>query len=191
MTEPAIFNVAQLMKDPVGATRQGQVDVNLQELAPELRSDASAAAAAADMNLSGRVRLMHSVEGVLVQGDLQGKITLPCVRCLEPVVTEIEVPVEETFVPTLDIASGQVVKPEEEDEALWIDVHHILDLSEVLRQDVLVALPLHVVCRADCKGLCPTCGKNLNEGPCDCAAEIDPRWAALRTLLGDDKNQAE
>jgi uncharacterized protein len=72
---------------------------------------------------------------------------------------------------------------EEDDRALWIDDHHVLDLSEVLRQDALLATPMHVVCDDECRGLCPTCGQNLNEGPCDCPPEGDPRWSALQDLL--------
>jgi uncharacterized protein len=186
MTEP-IFNVAQLLKEPVGAQRRVQVEADLIDLIPDLKEQAGGDETA-PMVLSGTLRLLHSIEGVLVQGDLAANVTLQCARCLEPVSVPIEVPVEETFVPTLDIATGQTIEPEEEDRALWIDEHHILDLSEVLRQDVLVALPWHAVCRPDCRGLCPTCGENLNEGPCNCQAESDPRWAALRGLLNGQED---
>lgn len=57
-----------------------------------------------------------------------------------------------------------------------------IDLSEPLREEVLLALPRFVECRPDCKGLCPTCGADLNEGPCGCGAAPDPRWDALRAL---------
>lgn len=58
-----------------------------------------------------------------------------------------------------------------------------IDLGEDVRQTVLVAVPLKLLCRESCKGLCPTCGKNLNEGPCDCRPEPqDSRWDALKTL---------
>jgi uncharacterized protein len=177
MPEAPFFNVAQLLKEPIGATRNGRVDVLIAELVPELQERNATG------HLSGQVRLMHTIDGVLVQGDARAEVALDCVRCLDPVSVALEIAVEETFVPTLDILSGQIIQPEEEDRALWIDEHHILDLSEVLRQDVLVALPLHVVCRPDCLGLCSTCGKNLNDGPCDCLVDSDPRWTALRDLL--------
>ncbi len=186
MSERPVFNVAQLLKEPLGATRRGEIDARLQDLVPDLRRS-GLAKDDPQMTLQGNVRLMHTTDGVLVQGDLAATVTLPCVRCLEPVTVPLDVPVEETFVPTLDVVTGQALRPEEQDEALWIDEHHILDMSEVLRQDVLVDMPVHVLCRPDCKGLCPTCGKNLNEGPCDCQAEIDPRWARLADLLRDDQ----
>lgn len=189
MTERPLFNVAQLLKEPVGSTRHSAVDVRLQDLVPDLKKQLPSEDLP-EMHLAGPVRLMHTVTGVLVQGDLHGSVNMQCVRCLESVLVPIEVPVEENFEPTLDIVSGQEVRPEEQDEALWIDEHHVLDLSEVLRQDVLVALPMHVLCRTDCLGLCPTCGKNLNEGPCDCTTETDPRWALLSDLLRNDEDNS-
>ncbi len=189
MTEAPIFNVAQLLKEPVGATRNGRVNVSLTDLVPDLAKTQEGPEAGTDgleLSLAGPVRLMHTVDGVMVQADLEGEVPVQCARCLEPVTVPIEVPVEEIYRPTLDVVTGQPIRPEEEDQALWIDEHHILDMTEVLRQDVLVALPVHVLCRDDCKGLCPTCGKNLNEGPCECPADTDPRWAVLRDLLNDN-----
>lgn len=187
MSERPLFNVSQLLKEPIGSTRRGEIDVTL----PDLVSDSKSAVEAKDLpelTLAGPVRLMHVTNGVLVQGDLEADVDLECARCLEPVTVNVDIPVEETFAPTIDIVTGQTIRPEEEDQALWIDEHHMLDLSEVLRQDLLVALPLHVLCRSDCKGLCPTCGQNLNEGTCDCEAEPDPRWAQLTELLRDDQD---
>ena len=58
-----------------------------------------------------------------------------------------------------------------------------IDLEPLVREQVLLALPMHAVCREDCKGLCGTCGKNLNEGECGCApSQVDPRLAALKNI---------
>jgi uncharacterized protein len=183
VSEKPIFNVAGLLKEPLGATRTARVDATLEDLSPDLRVELDQREAS--VQITGPVRLMHVTDGVLVQGSLYAQIAVPCIRCLEPATLEVDIDVEETFAPTVDMATGQLVTPEEDDRALWIDEHHILDLSEVLRQDLLLAIPVHVVCRDDCKGLCATCGQNLNEGDCECVAEIDPRWSALRGLLDD------
>jgi uncharacterized protein len=187
VTEKVIFNVAQLLKEPVGATRTNLVDADLQDLAPD--TELNQGPDEPRVSLTGLLRLMHVTAGVLIQGDLSAQVTMPCVRCLEPVKAPLNVAVEETFEPTIDIITGQSVRPEEEDRDLWINEHHILDLQEVLRQNVLVALPVHVICRPDCRGLCSTCGKNLNEGDCGCQSEPDPRWAALQELLEDTKDK--
>ena len=65
----------------------------------------------------------------------------------------------------------------------------IVDLTDELRQSIILALPTYPVCRADCRGVCPTCGKNLNEGPCACVhEERDGRWGALDALLPGTEN---
>ena len=170
------YNVAQLLRDTVGAYRNVAASVALGELAPELEGSDAAV-------LSGPVRLMHTDAGILVQGRLHAQMQVSCARCLEPVAVPLEITVEEVFSPTIDIFNGKSITPEEEDRALWIDEHHILDLSEVVRQDVLLAAPISVICRVDCRGLCPNCGQDLNQGKCSCEPEPDPRWGPLLDLL--------
>jgi uncharacterized protein len=170
------YNVAQLLRDSVGAYRNVDASAELGELAPELEGSGEAL-------LSGPVRLMHTNTGVLVQGRLRGEMQMSCARCLEPVTVPLEVRVEEVFSPTIDIVTGKSIVPEEEDQALWIDEHHILDLSEVTRQGLLLAVPMNVLCRPDCRGLCPNCGQDRNQGKCSCEPEPDPRWGPLLDLL--------
>jgi uncharacterized protein len=172
------FNIAQLLRDPVGASRRIEVAADLRSLTPELGLDETSEAL-----LTGPVRMIHTNAGVLVQGSLYAQTTQACARCLEPVAVPVSVELEEVYSPTLDILTGKSIVPEEKDRALWIDEHHVLDLTEVLRQDMLVAMPLHVLCREDCRGLCPTCGQNRNEGPCGCEPEPDSRWGPLVELL--------
>lgn len=175
------FNVAQLLREPVGSSRRVEAAAALSELVPDLGT-----AGVGDLSgavLAGPVRLMRTNTGILVQGRLKAEIVLACGRCLAPVRVPLDVPLEEVYVQTLDILTGKPIAPEEEDRALWIDAHHILDLTEVLRQNVLVSVPMQVLCKPDCRGLCPSCGSNLNEGACDCQPEIDPRWSALADLL--------
>lgn len=182
MDQNLYFNVAQLMKESAGATRHATVVAGLYRLVPDLAPQAQAEDVQ-QPELVGPIRLMRTGDGVLVQGRLQAEMTQPCVRCLEPVVVSLDVALEEIFSPTLDVITGQAIVPEEDDQALWIDEHHILDLREVLRQNVLVAMPLHPLCREDCRGLCSSCGQNLNEGNCNCEPDPDPRWASLAALL--------
>ena len=73
---------------------------------------------------------------------------------------------------------------DEEDTGEFIVVEGMrLDLTALVREDLLLALPAKFLCREDCKGLCPMCGKNLNDGSCSCKKPIDPRLEALRQLL--------
>ena len=77
----------------------------------------------------------------------------------------------EEFKPTVDVVRGAYVPVDEEDAALLINEHHVLDIGEVVRQAVLLEVPMQVLCRPDCAGLCQTCGQDLNEGSCDCPDE--------------------
>ena len=73
----------------------------------------------------------------------------------------------------------------EEDSGEYIQVDdYKLDLDELIRTDILLELPTKFLCKEDCKGLCPTCGKNLNEGACNCQThQIDPRLEVLKQLI--------
>jgi uncharacterized protein len=110
-------------------------------------------------------------EGIVVRGTLSADWTAACSRCLEPVDGRVSVHVDELFEP---------IPLEGETYLLGDDV---IDLEPMVRDALLLELPLAPLCRDDCAGLCPTCGANRNDEPCDCAGEEpDPRWAALRSL---------
>lgn len=174
----AQLNVAQLLKEPIGATRDYDVVAAVKDLVPEEVTDATP--------LRGHVHLLRTDRGILVEGQLTGSVVVPCSRCLDDVNAPVTVEVEDIFQPTVDVVRGTFIEVEEEDTALLIDEHHILDLNEVLRQNLLLAVPMQPLCRPDCAGLCPTCGENLNQGPCQCeSVAIDPRWADLGSLLAD------
>ncbi|GAB4565162.1 MAG: DUF177 domain-containing protein [Anaerolineae bacterium] len=168
------YNVAQLLKEPIGAVRHYEEDEDVSRLDPAIVPTSL---------LRSNLTLLRTDRGILVTGHLGVLVQMSCSRCLEPVEVRLDVDVEEQFYPTVDVITGRMLPVDEEDQALWIDAHHILDMTEVVRQDLLLALPLHPLCRDDCAGICPYCGQNLNEGPCDCQAnDIDPRWSALLDL---------
>lgn len=178
------FNVAQLLKEPTGGTRKYEVSDTLDDLDPELVIQAP---------IQGKVKFTKIPQGVLVTGRLDTVVEVNCNRCLDPFDLPVTIELEEQFRPLIDLQTGaSLPQGEEEDEATLIDEKNIIDLSEVVRQDLLVALPFGPICREACKGMCPQCGKNLNEGPCDCPTEtVDPRWDTLRALLEDDETNEE
>jgi uncharacterized protein len=102
-----------------------------------------------------------------------------CRRCL----ADVEVPVAESrgliFAADDETPEGEgcyVIPPRVQ----------VLDLTEPLREEIFLAVPHYVECRSDCKGLCPRCGANQNDGPCGCPPPSDPRWDALRSLTRGD-----
>jgi uncharacterized protein len=166
------FNVAQLLKQQTGARRQYDVYVE----SPNIEDGLVLAAP-----LSGRVHLVRVGEGILVTGEMETIARLKCSRCLSEFDYAVAIELEEEYEPVVDIATGSHRSlSEDQDSANLIDEHHILDITEVVRQDLWVALPPSLLCSEDCKGLCPQCGQNLNQGSCSCVSEeIDPRWSAL------------
>jgi uncharacterized protein len=169
------FNVAQLLKEPVGSTRKYQLTEDIQDLGEEVKLTHP---------IEGAIRLIHTTEGVLVSGQLHTEVELICSRCPESFSTAVDFALEEEFRPTIDIRTGaKLPSVDGEDEATLINSQHIIDLLEVMRQDILLALPARPLCKPDCAGLCSQCGQNLNEGPCTCEHSLDdPRWEALRAL---------
>ncbi len=179
------YNVAQLLKGPTGGRREYVLDEEIDGLDPELEPIRP---------LKGAITLMRTTQGILVTGKLRTVLRLACRRCLEPVNTKVEIKLEEEFHPTVHIGEVPLdeVPDEDYDEALLIDAHHILDLSEVIRQGLWLAAPMESLCRPDCAGLCPRCGGNRNLGECHCDdAVADPRWAALQNLLSIEPDSEE
>lgn len=167
-------NVAQLLKDRVGATKTVQID------GPELEIDAGPPA-----HVRGTLRLTRTDQGVWASGPIAASVDNVCSRCLTPFASWVEVQVDDVFLPSIDITTGARLRHEDTGEA---DVHsidgkHVLDLSDALRQYRLAAAPLAPVCREDCKGICPECGSDLNASACSCEQYQDQRWAQLRELL--------
>jgi uncharacterized protein len=97
------------------------------------------------------------------------------------VTSPVEVDIEEEALPSFDIDTGLPLDTEAEPNALRIDDHHELDLSEAVREAISLAEPIIVLCRPDCRGLCLICGADLNADPSHShgADELDPRLAAL------------
>jgi uncharacterized protein len=93
----------------------------------------------------------------------------------------LTVKIEEEYFPIIDVNSGTPIEIPDDADSFTIDEHHILDLSEAIRQNALLTIPMKILCRKDCAGLCQECGKNLNKGPCGCDTEkIDPLGSIVK-----------
>lgn len=167
LVDDTVINVAQLLKQPVGAARV--LDLGLHRL--RLDEDLSA------RDVSGSVRLTRISTGILAEGRIEGLAELACVRCL----TEFDQPFETEFdgeyQPSIDVRTGEPLPPPTDEEVFVIDNNHQLDLAELLRQVAIVALPMRPVCGDFCPGFEPEfpAGEELE----------DERLAVLRRLLDD------
>jgi uncharacterized protein len=170
------FNVAQLLKQQGPGSRNYTVtDVIIPDLGDEIELTKP---------LNGQVKFHKTGPEVVVLGEFETSLIVPCTRCLAEVEVPVTFEIEETFVPTIDVTTGlQLPRDQEIDEATLINEQHILDLTEVVRQSLYLNQPSQVLCQPDCLGLCPHCGANRNEESCDCEEEqIDARWSDLQTL---------
>ncbi|MDO5042462.1 MAG: DUF177 domain-containing protein [Slackia sp.] len=120
--------------------------------------------------LSYHVVLTNVGGAILVTGTVEGALLTSCGRCLDDMAVEIEGEVEGYF---LIEGEGEAPEDMDEDEFDVLPESHEIDLGVLLMAAVLVDLPLVPLCDEDCKGMCARCGKNLNEGPCDCASDVD------------------
>jgi len=117
---------------------------------------------------------------VLVEGTIRTTVSLNCSRCLKPVSYPVETRFREEYNPAEDVDKEEEQELSERELDLSYYSNDELDISELIREQVLLSVPMKVLCRADCKGICPKCGKDLNEGDCGCKTdEVDPRLAPL------------
>ncbi|MEP7288491.1 MAG: DUF177 domain-containing protein [Chloroflexota bacterium] len=153
----------------VGQSRDVEFDIPVLRVADDLTLDF----------LRGKLHLSRSSRGILVQGTLETQVNSECKRCLEDTSVELTISIEELF-----------VYPPEPGEPSTLTDDGILDLTPLLREEIILNTPIGNLCKPDCAGLCLTCGKNLNDGPCDCEAEdINPRFAMLKSLKDNRLNE--
>ena len=166
------FNVAHLLKEPVGTNRDYIVYSTLES--PEETSGSV---------VQGEARLARVNQGILVNASLRVSATCLCSRCLQDFNTLLELRLSEVYLPTVDISTGGVLYVSEEAAPFFLlNDRHELDITEAVRQSIIVALPMKPLCKEDCAGMCPCCGMNLNL-ECICERkELDPRWAPLLEL---------
>lgn len=140
--------------------------------------------------LRARLTILPTDGGWLVRGTLAGEVVLPCNRCAEDAVVGLnaafedfeELPEQQEGIPLSEIGGADAAQPSESRIFYERNVP-MLDLASICWEEFMLALPVNPLCGADCKGLCPQCGADLNAAPCSCAKdEGDPRLAVLRGL---------
>lgn len=178
-----VFTAAQLA--PVAASGQnGAANGAGHAAAPAEEPDADAAdyAVLGDVHFDGTLR--KDEPRFMLSGRLQARLEVACGRCLEPFTLPVDTQVELTYVPHPEQAADDEVELSQDDLTTAFYRDQTLDLAEMVREQFYLALPMRPLCREDCKGLCPQCGTNLNQGTCACDVRWeDPRLAGLRTLL--------
>ncbi|MBV9959121.1 MAG: DUF177 domain-containing protein [Acidobacteria bacterium] len=121
------------------------------------------------------------------QVRLRGRITaaaeVDCDRCLTSIRVPVETEFDVTYVPATDYEEAATAELQAEDLNLSVFDGETIDIDDLTREQVLLALPMHALCREECQGLCPVCSINRNTETCGCeTTEVDPRWAGLKNL---------
>lgn len=142
------------------------------------------------LKVAGRAELLEEhhggkgrIEDIRLVGDFSTRIEMRCARCLDPVVRDLASSFDLLYRPLgVDAGVAERAIQEADTEIGYYQGDGML-LEDALREQVLLALPIKAVCREECKGLCPRCGRNLNLETCDCAQPaMDLRWAALKDI---------
>jgi uncharacterized protein len=176
------------VKVPLTALGDRPVHLDAVEDAKELALNAGDAEFVTPVETS--VKLTRMQEDVLAQGASSTRVRQQCSRCLEPVETDVSGDFESLYVPTTGAYGKRRGRSDFEwgDQRVSFYTNDIIDLDDDIRQCLLLELPRKPLCRPDCAGLCPDCGRDLNDGPCDCdATPGDDTWAALRDLIPPDR----
>ena len=131
--------------------------------------------------IEGAVNLTRTKRGILAEGKLRALLEITCSRCLVQFECGLVLNFTEEYIQETDIVINDRQLVSAEEESLIISERNILDLTDIIRQSILLAIPMKPLCRQDCSGLCSDCGHNLNYGSCGCSSNIhDPRWSKLK-----------
>jgi uncharacterized protein len=131
--------------------------------------------------ISGLIR--RDGQKVIVEGELAAIAKIECDRCLQPLELPINTEFRVEYVTAETYQGLETAELAEEDLALSIFDGESIDVDEIAREQLLLAIPTHAVCQENCKGFCPVCGTDRNATDCNCnATEIDPRWTGLKDL---------
>ena len=131
--------------------------------------------------VTGKVRL--SGNDLFVNGHVETRAQIECDRCLKPVELPFSADFALEYITGDEYESSATAELTEDQLLIAVFDGKGIDVDEVVKEQILLAVPTRMLCREDCKGICPECGKDLNTGECGCVKDdIDPRWAALKNL---------
>ena len=131
--------------------------------------------------------VINTGSAFVVRGEVRTELELQCARCLKRFRYHLVAPLDEEYIPdTSHDYADNALEGDEDDQFAEFSAFRgdVIDITEAVREQLLLSVPLKALCTADCLGLCPSCGKELSSGECSCQQEIiDPRWADLARLL--------
>jgi uncharacterized protein len=132
-------------------------------------------------SVKGKVRL--SGYQFFVNGHIEARAQVECDRCLQPVEAPVSADFALEYITGTEYESSDVAELTEAEMLVSVFDGEAIDVDEIVKEQILLAVPTRMLCREDCKGICPECGIDKNTGQCQCVTDdIDPRWAGLKNL---------
>ena len=172
-----VINVAPLLKQPLGT----RVDYDIEESPIDPRGDNAGLLDADIVDIGALVHATHTNPGAYFEGSVDAHVAGQCARCLVPIDTPVHADFAEQYYATVPVEHGVgLVEPPLDAKTIGSDFK--VDLVPLLREELILVTPVAALCRADCAGLCPVCGVDLNERPHTHDEAIDARWTALQEL---------
>lgn len=172
-----LINVAPLLKEPVGA----HIDYHIAEDPIDLRGDNSGLSEAGATSIDADVHATHTNPGAYLEGGADARVQVECSRCLRSFETPVHADFAEQYYQTIGVANGEPLAAAPRD-AKTIGSDFKIDLTPLLREELILATPLAPIHSPDCKGLCTICGRDLNTEPHAHDEPTDERWANLERL---------
>jgi uncharacterized protein len=181
--DPLTFAVSGLLADVPGTVREYAIDAVAVDPGEGL---------VLTEPVSGTARLTRTNRGLVVEAKVRTAIAGECARCLRPLVTPVQARIDEEVLPTIDLASGAPIPPEEDadPEAPRLTDHHELELRPLVAEAISLQEPIAPLCEPGCPGLCPECGARLEAGHAHDDAPVDPRLEALRAFRVDADDES-
>lgn len=172
-----IINVAPLLKQPLGT----RVEYALRESPIDPRGDNAGLLDASIVDVDSTLTATHTNAGPLLEGAADAHVAEQCARCLKPIDTPVHADFAEQYFATVPVDHGVAIMTPPVDAKL-VGSDFTVDLTDLLREELILATPVAALCRPDCAGLCAVCGEDLNERPHQHAEAVDERWSALQGL---------
>ena len=172
-----VINVAPLLKQPLGT----RVDYAIEESPIDPRGDNAGLLDASVVDVDALVHATHTNPGAYFEGSADAHVAAQCARCLQPIDTPVHADFAEQYYATLPVDAGAAIL-ESPVDAKTIGSDFKVDLTDLLREELILVTPVAALCRPECAGLCPVCGDDLNVRPHTHDDAVDARWAALRDL---------
>ncbi|HEY8731238.1 MAG TPA: DUF177 domain-containing protein [Candidatus Limnocylindria bacterium] len=172
-----LINVAPLLKQPLGT----RVDIDIAEAPIDPRGENAGLLDASIVDVDALIHATHTNPGAYFEGSADAHIAAQCARCLTPIDAPVHAEFAEQYYATLPVETG-VALVEPPFDAKTIDSDFRVDLTDLLREELILVTPVAALCRPDCAGLCLVCGDDLNERPHAHDEVVDTRWTVLREL---------